>query len=88
MGLDRMTLLAIDGRPPIAEEQGVGPAALGPIALQVIVPVWGKRFVRDFLDVALPLHLSPENVPALVRRPGSAYVVYTCQRDVSFRGAL
>ena len=54
-----------------------------PIALQVIVPVWGERFVGDFLDVILPLHLSPGNVRALARRTGSAYVVYTSQRDVA-----
>ena len=77
-----MTFLSKNGRPPVAARRGVEPAALEPIALQVIIPVWGERFVRDFLDVVLPLHLSPENVPALARRPGSAYVVYTCQRDV------
>jgi hypothetical protein len=53
------------------------------IALHVITPVWGERFVQDFLDVVLPLHLSANNLPTLALRPGSAYVVYTRQRDVA-----
>jgi hypothetical protein len=77
-----MTFVAEDGRPPVAERQGAALVPPVPIPLQVIVPVWGERFVRDFLDVVLPLHLSPENVPALARRTGSAYVLYTCQGDV------
>jgi hypothetical protein len=78
-----MTFLAKNGCPRSAARPGEEPVALEPIALQVIIPVWGERFVRDFLDVVLPLHQSPENVSALARRPGSAYIVYTRQRDVS-----
>ena len=47
------------------------------VGLHFIVPVWGAEYVRTFLDVVLPTHLSPNNLPAVNHRGDSAYHIYT-----------
>jgi hypothetical protein len=38
-------------------------------AVQELLPVWGHRFVRQFLEFCLPTLLAPGNVPALANAP-------------------
>ena len=39
-----------------------------PTAIKVLMPVWGLRYVRQFLEFCLPTLLAPGNIPALARR--------------------
>lgn len=47
----------------------------------VIVPVWGKEYVRLFLDYGLPTHLSPRNMPAIASL-GCRYHILTHAEDI------
>ena len=38
---------------------------LPPSNIQILLPVWGTRYTRDFLDLCLPSLLAPGNIPAL-----------------------
>ena len=42
---------------------------------RLLLPIWGRRFVRQFLDLALPSWLAPGNLPALAA-DGSAKVIF------------
>jgi len=33
--------------------------------VRVLVPIWGKRYIKQFIDLALPSFLAPGNLPAL-----------------------
>ena len=50
-------------------------------AIKVLMPVWGSRYVRQFLEFCLPTMLAPGNIPALARRLPCTFVVMTSQRD-------
>jgi hypothetical protein len=47
----------------------------------LITVVWGRNFVRTYLDLILPTQLSPGNLPAFADAPGSLYKVYTTTAD-------
>lgn len=38
---------------------------LPPNNIQILLPVWGARYTRDFLELCLPSLLAPGNIPAL-----------------------
>lgn len=64
---------------PQLESQTLGVRNVG---LHFILPVWGAEYVRTFLDVVLPTHLSPRNLPAAITNQGdSAYHIYTSAED-------
>lgn len=48
-----------------------------PPPLYLVAPVWGERYVRVFVDVALPTLLAPRNIPCLPNLPESALHIYT-----------
>ena len=50
-------------------------------AIKVLMPAWGSRYVRQFLEFCLPTMLAPGNIPALARRLPCTFVVMTSQRD-------
>ncbi len=49
--------------------------------LYFIVPVWGESFCRLFLDVSLPSHLSPNNIPGLSGLDACHYHIVTLRDD-------
>ena len=53
-----------------------------PKAIQLLLPVWGTNYIRQFLQVSLPTLLAPGNVPALVEALPCKLVILT-----SFDGA-
>jgi hypothetical protein len=52
-----------------------------PTAIKVLMPVWGFRFVRQFLDLTLPTLLAPGNMPALAQSLPCQFVILTSAAD-------
>ncbi|MBV8566955.1 MAG: hypothetical protein JO273_15990 [Methylobacteriaceae bacterium] len=50
-------------------------------AIRVLLPVWGYKFVRQFLEFCLPTLLAPGNVPALVEALPCEFVLMTSDAD-------
>jgi hypothetical protein len=55
-----------------------------PTAVKVLLPVWGYRFVRQFLDFTLPTLLAPGNMPALASALPCQLVILTAEQDEDF----
>jgi len=72
------TVSAADPAPPA----GVAPRR--PVkAVQMLLPVWGHRFIRQFLEFCLPTLLAPGNVPALATTLPCCFVIMTSANDVA-----
>ena len=54
---------------------------LPPSNIQVLLPVWGERYTRGFLDFCLPSLLAHGNIPALSKLAPSTLVLLTTARD-------
>lgn len=48
-----------------------------PSSIHFLVPVWGGDYLTTYLDVVLPTHLSPGNLPALDNRDDFFYQIFT-----------
>jgi 2-polyprenyl-3-methyl-5-hydroxy-6-metoxy-1,4-benzoquinol methylase len=70
---------------PIGEAERAGFAdpsgRSAPTAAQVLLPVWGYEFVRQFLDRSLPTLLAPGNLPAVAGEIPTEFVFLTCKKD-------
>jgi hypothetical protein len=73
------------GNPAPAEAAGEtssSPAPRPPVsAVTVLMPVWGYRFVSQFLEFCLPTLLAPGNVPALAAALPTRFVLLTSESD-------
>jgi hypothetical protein len=49
-----------------------------------VLPVWGYRFVRQFLEVGLPTLLAPGNVPALAAALPTRFIILSRLEDEDF----
>jgi hypothetical protein len=67
-----------------AVEPVLTPRHPGPTAVKVLLPVWGYRFVRQFLDFTLPTLLAPGNLPALASALPCQFVILTAEQDEDF----
>jgi len=66
-----VTSLASGRRPP-------------PRAVRLLLPVWGHRYVKQFLDYSLPTMLAPGNIPAIAARFPCTFVLLTSSADADF----
>lgn len=57
------------------------PQRSAPRAIKVLIPVWGERYVRQFLDYGLPTLLAPENLPALAKALPTELLLLTSASD-------
>ena len=64
-----------------AEAAGTGRRSTPPAAIKLLLPVWGDRFVRQFLDYGLPTLLAPGNLPALASLLPCEFVILTGEDD-------
>jgi Methyltransferase domain len=55
-----------------------------PKAIRCVLPVWGYRFVRQFLEVGLPTLLAPGNVPALAAAMPTRFIILSRLEDEDF----
>src|SRR5262245_40464347 len=51
--------------------------------IEVLVPVWGERYTRDFLDLGLPSLLAPGNLPALSTLGRCTFVLLAPAQDAA-----
>ena len=52
-----------------------------PTAAEVLLPVWGDSYVRQFLRFGLPPLLAPGNLPSVARTLPTRFVLLTSERD-------
>jgi len=69
---------------PASTEQALRRRQSPPRAIQCVLPVWGYRFVRQFLEVGLPTLLAPGNVPALAAALPTRFIILTRLEDEDF----
>ncbi len=55
-----------------------------PKYVRCLLPIWGYRFVRQFLDVGLPTWLAEGNLPALAACLPTEFVLLTSREDEIF----
>src|SRR5271168_116970 len=55
-----------------------------PKVVKCVLPVWGYKFVRQFLDVGLRTMLAPGNVPALAAALPCEFILLTRYEDEPF----
>ena len=68
---------------PAHDAQLASPQRSPPKAVQLLLPVWGQRFIRQFLEFGLPSLLAPGNVPAIASRLPCKFVFLTSREDAS-----
>ncbi len=54
-----------------------------PSNIQILLPVWGTRYTRDFLELCLPSLLAPSNIPALSKLARCSLVLLAPVRDAA-----
>ena len=47
-----------------------------------LTPVWGKEYVKLYLDVTIPAQLSAQNLPVFAAEKGTKYFIYTTPDDM------
>lgn len=52
-----------------------------PSTIEILLPVWGERATRDFLELGLPSLLAPGNVPGLSKFGQCTFVLLAPARD-------
>jgi len=52
-----------------------------PKAVQLLLPVWGKPFISQFLEISLPTLLAPGNVPAIAKSLPCKFIFLTSSED-------
>ena len=52
-----------------------------PTTAKLVLPVWGYRYVRQFLEVSLPTLLAPGNIPALAQALDCEFIILTSVDD-------
>jgi 2-polyprenyl-3-methyl-5-hydroxy-6-metoxy-1,4-benzoquinol methylase len=52
-----------------------------PTAAKVILPVWGDKYVRQFLETSLPTLLAPGNLPMLASALDCEFIILTSEDD-------
>jgi hypothetical protein len=55
-----------------------------PKAITLLLPAWGFRYVRQFLEFGLPTLLAPGNVPALAQALPCTFVILTTSEDEAY----
>jgi hypothetical protein len=55
--------------------------ARAPTAIQLLLPVWGQRYIKQFLNTCLPTMLAPGNIPALAAALPCKFVFLTSSED-------
>ncbi|HTV26153.1 MAG TPA: hypothetical protein VMF32_00020 [Xanthobacteraceae bacterium] len=75
-----MSDLAVASRDCIAQPK----AAAAPRGVKIVLPVWGRNFVNQFLDYGLPSLLAPGNVPAVAAAVPTEFLILTSTYDSDY----
>jgi hypothetical protein len=49
--------------------------------VKIVAPVWGKEYIKTFVDVSLASQLSENNIPLISKKHKVEYVIYTLKSD-------
>jgi hypothetical protein len=52
-----------------------------PKAIQLLLPIWGTRFIAQFLEVSLPTLLAPGNIPSVAKSLPCKFIFLTSSED-------
>lgn len=55
-----------------------------PKQVRMLLPIWGHKYVRDFLNISLPTWLAPGNLPAVAETLPTELVLLTSRDDERF----
>ncbi|HEY1857217.1 hypothetical protein [Acidocella sp.] len=55
-----------------------------PAAAKLLLPVWGRRYIQQFIDLSLPTLLAPGNIPAVAARIPCELEFLTSRDDAEF----
>ncbi|HJU33055.1 MAG TPA: hypothetical protein VJ740_16445 [Hyphomicrobiaceae bacterium] len=80
-----MNDLVVDERPGVQAPSNdlVATSKRGPVkAVHVLLPLWGHRFIQQFLEFSLPTLLAPGNIPALAAELPCRFVLMTRAEDL------
>ena len=69
-----------------SESYRTNPPRSPPNTVKVLLPVWGYRYVKQFLELGLPTLLAPGNVPALTKALPCEFEILTGSEDATFIG--
>jgi hypothetical protein len=67
-----------------AELRRSGPQRPAPKSVKLLLPVWGHRYVSQFLEVGLPTLMAPGNVPALAKALPCEFEILTSAADETY----
>jgi hypothetical protein len=78
--------VAVEGSSRVDDAAMSGPELRRPppTSAKLLLPVWGHRYVRQFLEVGLPTSLAPGNVPALAQSLPCEFELLTSAADESY----
>jgi hypothetical protein len=62
---------------PTDPEPGRGP----PKAIRLLLPIWGRRYIAQFINIGLPTLIAPGNLPALAKALPCKLVFLTSTQD-------
>jgi hypothetical protein len=65
----------------VAAPSGAPSSVAAPKAIQLLLPVWGQRYIKQFLNTCLPTMLAPGNLPALAAALPCKFVFLTSSED-------
>jgi hypothetical protein len=78
-GIDASTRLERGER---SDDSTLGRRSQSPSAIKIIMPVWGVRFISQFLEFTLPSLLAPGNVPTLAKALPCQFTVLTSGKNI------
>ena len=55
-----------------------------PKAVRLLLPLWGQRYVKQFLEFGMPTLLAPGNLPALAKRLPCKLIFLSSAEDAAF----
>jgi hypothetical protein len=67
-----------------AELRRSGPRSPPPKSVKLLLPVWGHRYVSQFLEVGLPTLMAPGNLPALAQALPCEFEILTSAADETY----
>lgn len=79
-----LTVLSRGVSLPAGQSEDASRRTTAPTGIKLVLPVWGYKFVRQFLDLTLPTLLSPGNVPAVASKLPAEFVILTSEDDEPF----
>lgn len=79
--MDEITALNKMQKAEVAPVHGSGHDSQAAGAIKIILPVWGPRFIAQFLEFCLPSLLARGNIPALANALPTEFVLLTSSQD-------